>query len=71
MRSICPKCHSHSMTVTSTEVICNCCDTTVDFKINGTWAYDAQPVNLLREAKMYNRMYHKPQAISNMRRSTR
>ena len=73
MRSICPKCGSHNVTITATEVICNCCDTTIDFRddIKDVWAYDAQPVNLLTEAKMYNRMYHNPQSITNMKRSTR
>jgi len=74
MRSICPKCGSHNVTITATEVICNCCDTTIDFRddIKDVWAYDAQPVNLLTEAKMYNKQYHRPRALNGLqRRSTR
>ena len=69
MKTICKKCGSRDVTITPDEVICNICDTTIDYKMTGSevWAYDAQPVNLLREARMYNRQYHKAITISGVK----
>lgn len=75
MKTICKKCGSRDVTITPDEVICNICDTTIDFRFTepqnhdtkSVWAYDAQPVNLLREARMYNRQYHKAITISGVK----
>lgn len=59
MRIICPECKSHDINVTETEVICNICNATVDFKIDGTWVFDASPCDVAAELKMYNVQYHR------------
>lgn len=59
MRKICPNCKSHDVRITETEVICNICDTTTDYLVDGSWAFDSQPCNLKAEARMYNSQYHR------------
>ena len=61
MRTICPECKSHDVSMTENEVICNICNATVDFKIDnsGVWAYDASPCDVAAELKLYNLQYHR------------
>lgn len=71
-RKICPKCKSHESHQEGNDMVCNICDTTIDFMIEGLgWAGDATPCNIVNEARMYNQQFKHHQTVIGRQHNTR